>query len=65
MRGRRMTHEQVCRLWCRMQRRAERLAYVLMAANVYAWDIGPEVYAEARTLAREVRRYREAHELNP
>lgn len=60
-----MTADQVRALWCRMQARGERLVYVLKAADVYAWDIGPEVYAEARKLAREVRRYREAHELRP
>ncbi|HEY3499425.1 MAG TPA: hypothetical protein VGK73_32270 [Polyangiaceae bacterium] len=55
-----MTDTERIELWRRIHERAERLSYVLMAPAVYGWDIGLEVAREARTLAREVRRYRQA-----
>ena len=55
-----MTPAQMVTLWRQIHARAERLHYVMRSASVYAWDIGPEVAREARRLAREVRRYREA-----
>ena len=51
-------------LWCRLNDRGERMAYLLMACDVYAWDIGAEVYAEARKLGRDGRRYLAGIEAN-